>query len=128
MKFVLMTNPVNTYEYTCTYSRMIYILALAIILLYVGQAYRYCQNSNLWDVFINVSECQSLELVQLEEQAVELQNNLIVNDIINVMTFLTEVQNVSEATTNFISTSQEQGPILPNDLNITNNILDAIIW
>ena len=90
----------------------------------VGQARRYCQSSNLWDP-IDVSECRSLEIVELEEQAVELKNNPIVDDI---LTYLTEVQNVSEATTSFIFTSQEQGPILPNDLNITNNILDAIIW
>ena len=95
-----------------------------IILLYIGQAYRYCQSSNLWEPFINVSECQSSQLVELEEQAVELKH-LIADDI---LTYLTEVEDVSEATTSFIFTSQEQGPILPNDLTVTNSILDAIIW
>ena len=105
------------------------MIELSVILFYsVGLAYRYCQSSNLWDPFINVSECQSLELVELEEQAVELKSSLIVHDILNVITYLTEVQNVSEATTSFISMSQEEGPILPNDLIVTNNILDAIIW
>ena len=105
------------------------MIKLLVISFYsVGQAYRYCQSSNLWDPFINVSECQSLELVELEEQAIELKSSLIVDDILNVITYLTEVQNVSEATTSFISASQEEGPILPNDLIITNNILDAIIW
>ena len=94
----------------------------------VGQAYRYCQSSNLWDLFINITECQSLEIVELEKQAVELKNSLIVDDILDVITYLTKVQSISEATTSFIFTSQEQGPILPNDLTITNNILDAIIW
>ena len=101
---------------------------LALLSYSLGQAYRHCQNSNSWDPFIDVSECQSLELVELEEQAVELKNNPTDDDIINIITYLTEVQNVSEATTSFIFTSQEQGPILPNDLTVTNNILDAIIW
>ena len=101
---------------------------LALLSYSLGQAYRYCQNSNLWVPFIDVSECQSLELVELEEQAVELKNNPTDEDILNIITYLMEVQNVSEATTSFIFTSQEQGPILPNDLTVTNNILDAIIW
>ena len=92
-----------------------------------GQVYRNCQSSNLWDTFINVSECQSLQLVELEEQAVELKNSLIVDDMLNITTYLTEVQSISNATTSFISISQEQGPILPSDLTDINDILDAII-
>ena len=92
-----------------------------------GQVYRNCQSSNLWDTFINVSECQSLQLVELEGQAVELKNSLIVDDMLNITTYLTEVQRISNATTSFISISQEQGPILPSDLTDINDILDAII-
>ena len=92
-----------------------------------GQVYRNCQGSNLWDTFINVSECQSLQVVELEEQAVELKNSLIVDDMLNITTYLTEVQSISNATTSFISISQEQGPILPSDLTDINDILDAII-
>ena len=95
---------------------------------YIGQAYRYCENSNLWNPCINVSDCHSIHLVELQEHAVGLKHNLIVNNIFNITTYLTEVQSVSEEITSFVFTSQEQGPILPNDLNITNNILDAIIW
>lgn len=101
-----------------------YILSSCI----VGHVYRYCQNSNSWDQFINVSECSSVQLVELQHHAVELKNSFIFDEVSDILTYLAELNNVSEDTTTFVSTLQEQGPILPNDLNTTNNILDAIIW
>ena len=95
----------------------------------LGQARRYCQNiSNSWDPTVDVTECSSDQLTELQENAAELKQSLIADELFNVITYLTEVQNVSEATTSFILTSQDQGPILPNDLNTTNNILDSVIW
>jgi len=64
----------------------------------------------------------------LQEHATELKHSLIVNEVFDIIAYLTEVKNVSEETTSFISESQKRGPIFPNDLNNTNNILDAIIW
>ena len=95
----------------------------------LGQAHRYCQSdSNSWDPTVDVTECSSDQLIELQENAAELKQSLIADEVFNVITYLTEVQNVSEETNSFVFASQEQGPILPNDLNTTNNILDAVIW
>ena len=95
----------------------------------LGQARRYCQNaSNSWEPAVDVTECSSDQLIELQENAAELKQSLIADEMFNVITYLTEVQNVSEATNSFVFASQEQGPILPNDLNTTNNILDSVIW
>ena len=78
----------------------------------LGQARRYCQNiSNSWDPTVDVAECSSDQLTELQENAAGLNQSLVADELFNVITYLTE-----------------QGPILPNDLNTTNNILDSIIW
>ena len=92
----------------------------------LGQAYRHCYD--VWDPTIDVSNCSSNQLTELEENAADLKQTLIANEEFNILTYLSDVQNVSKSTTSFIFTSQEQGPILPNDLSTTNNILDSIIW
>ena len=66
--------------------------------------------------------------MELQENAAELKQSFISDEVFNIINYLTEVQNVSEETNSFILASQEKGPILPNDLNTTNNILDAVIW
>ena len=95
-----------------------------------GLAYRRCLPNAEWDVAINVSQCHTVELTLLDNRANELQE--ILNANINngtrnltVMFDITEVQVVGEELT--ILTDTSLGPILPNDLNTTNDILDALI-
>ena len=94
----------------------------------IGQAYRNCKNSELWDSFINISGCHSAKLSELQEHVIELNHSLVANEVFNITGYLTMVQNVSKETTNFIYKSLQQGAILPNDFSVTNNILDIIIW
>ena len=96
----------------------------------VGLAYRRCLLNAEWDVVIDVSQCHTVELTLLDNRINELET--ILNDNtdngtrnLTVMFDIMEVQIVSEELV--ILTDTSQGPILPNDLNTTNDILDVLI-
>jgi len=96
----------------------------------VGLAYRSCLPNAEWDITINVSQCHTVELVLLDDRVNELQSILNANTDngtrnLTVMFDIMEVQVVSEELTMLTDTSL--GPILPNDLNTTNDILDTLI-
>ena len=105
-------------------------LYFMFILYTPGQAYRYCESKNSWHT-IDASGCYSARLRRLLERLLELKNTFITSGVgpnLTLETYLAEVQNVSEETTNIISILLDLGSILPNDLSTTNSILDAIIW
>ena len=96
----------------------------------VGLAYRRCLPNTEWDVAINVSQCHTVELTLLDYRVNELQEILDANmdngtRNLTVMFDIMEVQAVSEELA--MLTDVSLGPILPNDLNTTNDILDMII-
>lgn len=96
----------------------------------VGLAYRRCLPHAEWDVAINVSECHTVEFVLLDDRVNELQGILNANvdnstRNLTVMFDITEVQVVSQELT--MLTNASIGPLLPNDLNTTNDILDVLI-
>ena len=96
----------------------------------VGLAYRRCLANAQWDVAIDVSQCHTVELTLLDNRVNELQGILNANTDngtrnLTVMFDIMEVQIVSEELT--VLTDTSLGPILPNDLNTTNDILDTLI-
>ena len=93
-------------------------------------AYRRCLLNAEWDAAIDVSQCHTVELTLLDNRINELET--ILNDNMDngtrnltVMFDIMEVQVVSEELV--ILTDTSQGPILPNDLNTTNDILNVLI-
>ena len=98
--------------------------------LFSGLAYRRCLSNAEWDVAINVSQCHTVEYTLLDNRVNELQEILDANmdngtRNLTVMFDIMEVQVVSEELT--MLTDVSQGPILPNDLNTTNDILGTLI-
>ena len=95
-----------------------------------GLAYRRCLPNGQWDVAIDVSQCHTVELTLLDNRVNELQTILDANmgngtRNLTVMFDIVEVQIASEELVMLTDTSL--GPVLPNDLNTTNDILDALI-
>ena len=98
--------------------------------IFSGLAYRRCLSNAQWDVTINVSQCHTVEFTLLDDRAHELQGILNANmdngtRNLTVMFDIMEVQVVSEELT--MLTDASQGPVLPNDLNTTNDILGTLI-
>ena len=97
--------------------------------MFSGLAYRRCLSNAEWDVAINVSQCHTVEYTLLDDRVNELQEILDANmdngtRNLTVMFDIMEVQVVSEELT--MLTDVSQGPILPNDLNTTNDILETL--
>lgn len=83
-----------------------------------------------WDITTDVSQCYTVELVVLNDHANEL--HYILNDNTNnntrVLTTefdITEVKFVSDDVTKIIKNTES--PILPNDLTMTNDIVNTLI-
>ena len=96
----------------------------------IGLAHRRCLHNGEWDVAIDVSQCHTVELALLDNRVNELQSILNANTgngtrNLTVMFDIVEVQIASEELTMLTDTSL--GPILPNDLNTTNDILNTLI-
>ena len=96
----------------------------------LGLAYRRCLPNAEWDVAIDVSQCHTVELTLLDNRVNELQSILVANTDngtrnLTIMFDIIEVQIASEELT--VLTDTSLGPILPNDLNTTNDILDTLI-
>ena len=96
----------------------------------VGLAYRHCLENAEWEMTINVSQCHTVEIVMLNDRANELRSTLDsnMNSISRDLTILfdiTEVQVVSDELA--MITNATEGPIIPNDLNTTNNIVNTLI-
>ena len=95
-----------------------------------GFAYRNCLSNAEWDLSINVTQCHTVEFMLLDDRAHELQEILNANTAngtrnLTIMFDVAEVQFVSEELT--VLTGASMGPLLPNDLSTTNEILDTLI-
>ena len=92
-----------------------------------GLAYRRCLSNAEWDEVVNVSQCYTIELIPLNDRMNELQEIFNANmdnytiDLSDIM----EMQAMSEELV--MTTDTSSRPILPSDLNTTNNILNTII-
>ena len=96
----------------------------------LGLAYRNCSQYSEWDTVIDVTQCQSIELMALNDV---LNDNLdILNDNTNnstrdltIMFDITEVESISRDVTDL--TTNVSTPILPNDIRTTNDIVNSLI-
>ena len=95
----------------------------------LGLAYRNCFDNSEWDSVIDVTQCQSIELMALNYV---LNDNLdILNDNTNnstrdltIMFDITEVELISRDVTDVTNVSTA---IVPNDINATNDIVSSLI-
>ena len=106
------------------------MITYGISFLFLGIAYRNCLSNAHWDVTIDVSQCQTVEFMLLDNRVQELQDILNSNTAsdtrdLTVMFDVAEVQAVSEELTMLTDTSQ--GPILPSDVSTANAILNTLI-
>ena len=79
---------------------------------------------------INVSQCHTVEIVKLSDRVSELNDILSsnTNDSSRDLTIIfdiTEVQIISDELA--MLTNETEKPILPNDLDTTNNIVNTLI-
>ena len=92
-----------------------------------GLAYRRCLPNAEWDEAVNVSQCYTIEMISLNDHANELQEILNANmnnytvDLFDIM----EMQAMTDELA--LTTDTSLRPILPSDLETTNNILRTII-
>jgi len=93
--------------------------------MFVGLATRRCVQDNQWDNNINVTQCNTVELVLLNDRANDLGDTLRNNNNIINRDVLIEVQAISEELT--ILTDTPDTPLVPNDLSTTNSILNDLI-
>ena len=95
----------------------------------IGLAHRLCYENAVWDMFINVTLCQSIELMVLntilDESRAILDSNTN-NDTRNltVLFDITEVEAVSIEVADLTNVSTA---IVPNDINTTNDIVESLI-
>ena len=88
-------------------------------------ASRRCLQDNQWDDNIDVTQCRTVELMILSNQVDSLEyiirdnNNTVDNDV------LSDAQAIGEELT--ILTDAPDRPLLPNDLNTSNSILNGLI-
>lgn len=79
---------------------------------------------------IDVTQCQTVEFMLLDDRVQQLEDTLNANTDngtrnLTVMFDVMEVQFVSEELS--VITAASVGPILPNDLSTTNDILNTMI-
>ena len=83
--------------------------------IWLGFARRHCISDRTWDDYINVSECQSVEVVNILDDVEELDSNATSSQ-------LTEI---TDRLSDFLSSSAS--PVLPGDLQNTNEILNIVL-
>ena len=92
---------------------------------FVGEASRQCSENGQWenDTEINVTQCTNMELMSLNDQAEVVLNTFESNNI--TVFAISRVQAISENLTTLTNTSDR--PLVPNDINTTNNVLTSLI-
>lgn len=92
-----------------------------------GLAYRRCLPNAEWDEAVNVSQCYTIELISLNDRMNELQEilNTNMNNYTIDLSDIMEMQAMSDELV--MTTDTSPRPILPSDLNTTNNIFSTII-
>ena len=98
--------------------------------IFVGLAYRECEAESTWSDIIDTRNCRNVELIVLNDRAVQLADTL--RDITGTDTMdltvyfdIDEVQEVSGELTVLTNTSETS--LVPNDINTTNNVLSTLI-
>ena len=92
---------------------------------FIGLALRTCLQDNQWDDNINLTLCNSMELLLLKDRANELEDLIRNNNNIINPSVLSEVQAISEELTMLTDTPDR--PLLPNDLKTSNSVLNNLI-
>ncbi|XP_065895642.1 uncharacterized protein [Dysidea avara] len=90
-----------------------------------GLASRTCLQDDQWDNNINVTQCNTVELLLLNDRANELEDLLRNSNNIVDPSVLSEVQAISEELA--ILTDTPDRPLVPNDLNTSNSVLNTLI-
>ena len=83
----------------------------------------------MWDRFINVTLCQSIELMVLNNIINENQNilNSNTNNDTRDLTVLFDIREVEAVSEDVSDLTNVSTAIVPNDINTTNNIVDSLI-
>jgi len=83
---------------------------------HTGFATRFCDENFNWDnKTLNVSQCQSVEVVNIINEVEALTNNASFAELVDITSRLSDVLNSSTT------------PILPMDLQSSNDILNSIL-
>ncbi|XP_065894058.1 uncharacterized protein [Dysidea avara] len=90
-----------------------------------GLASRTCLQDDQWDNNINVTQCNTVESLLLNDRANELEDLLRNNNNTIDPNVLSEVQAISEELA--ILTDTPDRPLVPNDLNTSNSVLNTLI-
>ena len=86
------------------------------VLYSTGFATRFCGSDQIWDdSLLNVSQCQSVEVTNILNDVEELNENTTLSELTDITDRIGDVLNSSA------------GPILPKDLQSTNEILNTIL-
>ena len=81
-----------------------------------GFATRFCDENLNWnDSTIDVSQCQSVEVVNIIKEVEALDNNASFTELVDITSRLSDILNSSTT------------PILPMDLQNSNDILNSIL-
>ena len=96
---------------------------------FLGLAYRFCSQNNEWDTAINITQCQSIELLALNDvlnENLNILNNNTNNNTrdLTIVFDITEVESISRDVTDLTNVSTG---IVPNDINETNRIVSSLI-
>ena len=83
----------------------------------------------MWDTFINITLCQSIELMVLNNIISENQNilNSNTNNDARDLTVLFDIREVEAVSADVSDLTNVSTAIVPNDMNTTNNIVDSLI-
>lgn len=82
----------------------------------LGFATRFCDKNKIWNV-VNVSECRSVEVTNILEDVEALSNGANVT--------LSDLTGITNGISEFLNSSDD--PILPGDLQSTNQILNTVL-
>ena len=119
---------IYVHVYICIYILQC-LLSILSSLTHVGLAYRICLQDAMWDTFINVTQCQSIELMVLsnilDENQDILANNL--NNETRDMTVLFDIREVEAISVDVSNLTNVSTAIVPNDIHTTNNIVNSLI-
>ena len=88
-------------------------------------ASRRCLRDNQWDDNIDVTQCRTVELIILSNQVNNLEDIIRVNNNTVNSDVLSDAQDIGEELA--VLTDTPDRPLLPNDLNTSNSILNGLI-
>ena len=96
---------------------------------YIGLARRVCFENSVWDTFVNVTLCQSIELMVLNNIIKENQNilNSNTNNDTRDLTVLFDIREVEAVSADVSDLTNVSTAIVLNDINITNSFIDSLI-